>query len=215
MLPARVLVSVMLLTLPARAELEPVVAHPEREPHVFPRRWLELSAHGAGAVADCVSPCDDTSAWGYAAGLSAALRPNPDVAVVLALHRSWFRWRPEARDSRMAHVTSERIGVRVYLAETPRLDAWLEPSLLRLTWGARELRSTHSGGLGTALGLDAFVWDHLKLGARVQVDYVGAPRGPSEGGGAVASSEVPLEPPPLRLVLQVGPTVTVVFGPAN
>ena len=215
MTPARVLGAVMLLALPARAELEPVVPHPEREPSVFPRRWLELSAHGAGAVADCASPCDDTSAWGYAAGLTAVLRPNPDFAVVLGLHRAWFRWRPEGRESRMAHVTTERIGGRVYLKQTRRFDFWFEGSLLRPAWGARGALTPHSVGLGTALGLDAFVWDHLKLGARVQVDYVGGPMGPSEGGGAVAPSQEPLEPPPVRMVLQVGPTVTVVFGPAS
>ncbi|MBK9000975.1 MAG: hypothetical protein IPM35_35080 [Myxococcales bacterium] len=219
MTPARALGAVMLLALPARAELEPVVAHPEREPRAFPRRWLELSAHGAGAAAECSSPCDDTSAWGYAAGLTAVLRPNPDFAVVLGLHRAWFRWRPEGRESRMAHVTTERIGVRVYLAQTPRLDFWLEPSLFRSAWGpSHDLRASRSGmigGYGAAIGVDAFVWDHLKLGVRVQVDSGGGPMESSSGGGAVAPSEEPLEPPPVRMILQVGPTVTVVFGPPN
>ena len=46
------------LVIPGAAQLRPVVAHPEREPRVFPRRAAELSLHGAGArVAHCDEPC--------------------------------------------------------------------------------------------------------------------------------------------------------------
>lgn len=217
---ARAVLFVMLFAVPARAELEPVVARPNLQPRMFPRRWFELSVYASGAVGDCREVCDDTSRWGYAAGFSAAMRPSVGVAAVFTVQRVWFRWLPEGRDPLTAHVTSYRMGIRAYLLEARQLDFWFEQALLVPSWGAStEVSSPYSSpifglGLGSAIGAEVFVSHHVKVGARVQVDYYGGWSGPESGGTSDPAQE-PLSPPPVSLAFLFGPAVAVVFGPQN
>ncbi len=67
--------------IPHGGQLRPVVVHPEREPRAFPRRWVELAAHGGGAqLARCDEPCEGVQTWGYAAGATALVRATPSFA---------------------------------------------------------------------------------------------------------------------------------------
>jgi hypothetical protein len=193
-----------------------VVVYPGQHPREFSRRWLELSAFGAGAARDCAAACDDVDPLGFAAGFTALLRPSREYAVGAGWDRAWFRWRPEGDDSATAHLTSLRLLARLYLIAMARLDFWLEASVNESSEGAsrRVLTPPSSIGTGTGAGLDVFVWDHLKLGPRAQVNLVFAPRAPQEGGQSVGAAVPPPEAPPIRLVLQLGLAVTVPFGPA-
>lgn len=218
MSPERLLAASIALTatLPARAETGPVVVHPERQQRAFSRRWFELSAHGAGAARDCSAACDDVDPLGFAAGLTALLRPSREYAVGAGWDRAWFRWRPEGDDPATAHLTSLRLLARLYLLATARLDFWLEASVNESTGGAsrRVAPPPSSFGTGTGAGLDVFVWDHLELGPRAQVNWVFAARAPQEGGQSGGAATPPPEAPPIRLVLQLGLAITVPFGPA-
>ena len=204
------------VAFPARAETGPVVVHPERHPRAFSRRWFELSAHGAGAARDCSAACDEVDPLGFAAGFTALLRPGREYALGAGWDRAWFRWRPEGDDPATAHLPSLRLLARLYLLATARLDFWLEASVNESTGGAsrRVAPPPSSFGTGTGAGLDVFVWDHLKLGPRAQVNWVFAARAPQEGGGSVGAAAAPPEAPSIRLVLQLGLAVTVPFGPA-
>lgn len=199
----------------ARAELPPVVAHPERAPRVFDRRWGEFAIHLGGAARDCYEACDEVESLGWAAGFTALLRPNRSFALLVGLERAWFSWQADGGEDLTAHVTFQRIGARLYLIDTSRLDGWLEVSLVRPTWGAsQEVRVPYSGlGTGMGAGLDVFVWDYLKVGPYARVNWALVDRGPDSSGGSVGSAGQAPEAPAINLVLQLGLSVTVAFGP--
>ncbi len=208
--------AVWTLTLIVLAQLRPVVAHPEREPRVFPRRAVELGVHGGGAAAHCGFGCSDSETFGYAAGFSAIIRPAPSYAIGVGWDRAWFRWRPEGRDL-AAHVTFYRFAARLYPLRTARLDGWLEYALSFPTMGASAPDVDPIPafvGMGVGLGLDVIVWDHLKMGPRARADWMWLGRaGPAEGGGAASSADGRRETPPITAVAQLGVGVTVTLGP--
>lgn len=215
--PGLVTLVLLAIALPARAELSPVVVHPEREPRVFPRRWIELSTHFAGAAGNCAAPCEGVESLGYAAGVTALFRPSRKYAVAVGWDRAWFRWQAENRDSLTVHVTVHRLGMRFYLLDTARFDGWLEASVTQQLWGASGDASTAGAGpgLGTGVGLDVFVWDYVRLGPCARSDLGFQDSGPTSGGGAVAPSSEPLTAPAIHLVFQLGLAVTVTFGPRS
>lgn len=199
---------------PARADLRPVVAHPERGPRVFPRRVVELGVHGGGAAAHCGFSCGDSDTFGYAAGFAVLIRPAPSYALGVVWDRAWFRWRPEGRAPLTAHVTFYRFAARLFPLRKARLDGWLECSLSLPIRGA-----SASGvdplpafiGMGVGSGLDVFVWDGLKVGPSARVDWMMIGRGdaPTSGAGPVARR---IETPPITAVGQIGVGITVPLG---
>ncbi|MBK7584423.1 MAG: hypothetical protein IPI67_29990 [Myxococcales bacterium] len=211
----RVLVVSCLFAARARADLAPVVAHPEPPPRVFPRRMFELATHGAGAASECAQSCNGLTRVGFGAGFTALLRPLHGIAFLYGIDRSWFRWSPDGRETFTAHVTTRRVGMRGYVLETENLDGWLEAVLIKPSWGAStEVDSPGPGaGLGTGAGVEMYLREHLKLGARAQFDVFGEDGGPHEGGGTSAATGTTREAPLIRLVFQLGLTVTIPFGP--
>ncbi|MCC6901231.1 MAG: hypothetical protein IT377_19815 [Polyangiaceae bacterium] len=190
------------VSVPARAQLGPVVPHPEREPRGFPRRAVELGVHGASAwVAHCDEPCQGLETWGYAAGATVLVRSAPTFAWGLVLDRASFRWQPEGREGRRAEATFVGLSARPYFTHRSRLDPWLELSVLVNTIGA-----------GAAAGLDVFVVDHLKVGPRVHFGFAPQDRGPRSGAGI---QPAPLPTPGIDAVAQIGIAVTVTVGPPS
>lgn len=187
------------LVIPGAAQLRPVVAHPEREPRVFPRRSAELSLHGAGArVAHCDEPCGGVARWGYAAGTTALVRLAPSFAWGLVVDYARFRWQPEGRSARGADAMFLGLAARPYFTERSRLDPWLELSV-----------SINAIGFGAGAGLDVFVLDQLKVGPRAYFTFAAQSCGRSSGGGI---GPEPLSSPGIAGVAQLGIATTLAFG---
>lgn len=211
----RALILLLLVAGNASAELAPVVPHPEHQPRVYPRRLLGISTHFAGAVGDCAAPCEGVESLGYAGGVTGVVRPSRGFAVIVGGDRAWFRWQPPNGDSLTVHETVYRLGARYYLLDSPRFDGWLEASVTLHLRGATGEATTSAAdsGLGAGLGLDVFVWDHVRLGPYARQDVGFYDSGPKSGGGAVAPPGEPLKAPVMYLVLQFGLAATVTFGP--
>ncbi len=187
---------------PARAELRPVVAHPERAPRVFPRRWFELAVHGGGAgLARCDEPCDGVARSGYSVGATALIRPAPSFGCGLEFDYARFRWQPEGRSARVADAMFVGLAARPYFTESSRLDPWLELSV-----------GINAIGFGAGTGLDVFVLDQLKIGPRAHFRFAPQNTGPKSGAGLGPD---PLPSPGIDAVAQLGVAVTLSLGPPS
>ena len=179
-----------------------MVVHPEREPRAFPRRWVELAAHGGGAqLARCDEPCEGVQTWGYAAGATALVRATPSFAWGFVVDYSRFRWQPEGRRARSAEAMFLGLAARPYFTDRSRFEPWLELSIL-----------VNTIGFGAGAGFDVFVLDHLKVGPRAHFNFAPQNRGSRYGAGP---DPAPPPSPGIDAVAQLGVAVTLTFGPPS